>query len=164
VDDGADVSAIAVGAARLDRPRPLRVSDEVRVGSITKTVIATITLQLVGEGRLRLDDTIEQWLPGMVPNGDAITIRMLLNHTSSIFDYLADPDWLAAVLADPHRYWSPQELVAVGTSHPSLFPPGEGLAYSNTGYILIGLVLEKATGRPVQDLGDAAGGPAAAPV
>jgi D-alanyl-D-alanine carboxypeptidase len=128
------------------------VSDQVRVGSITKTVIATITLQLVGEGRLRLDDTVERWLPGMVPNGSAITIRMLLNHTSGIFDYLNDPDWLAAVLADPYRYWSPQELVAVGTAHPPLFPPGQGLAYSNTGYILIGLVLEKVTGQAVQDL------------
>jgi len=152
VDDGADESAMAVGVARLDRPRPLRVSDQVRVGSITKTVIATITLQLVGEGRLRLDDTVERWLPGMVPNGSAITIRMLLNHTSGIFDYLNDPDWLAAVLADPYRYWSPQELVAVGTAHPPLFPPGQGLAYSNTGYILVGLVLEKVTGQAVQDL------------
>lgn len=152
VDDGADVSATAVGVARLDRPRPLRVSDQVRVGSITKTMIATITLQLVGEGRLRLDDTVERWLPGMVPNGSAITIRMLLNHTSGIFDYTADPDWNAAVFADPDRHWSPQELVAVGTAHPPLFPPGQGLAYSNTGYILIGLVLEKVTGQPVQDL------------
>jgi D-alanyl-D-alanine carboxypeptidase len=152
VDDGADVSAMAVGVARLDRPRPLRVSDQVRVGSITKTVIATITLQLVGEGRLRLDDTVERWLPGMVPNGSAITIRMLLNHTSGITDYLNDPDWLAAVLADPYRYWSPQELVAVGTAHPPLFPPGQGLAYSNTGYILVGLVLEKVTGHAVEDL------------
>jgi D-alanyl-D-alanine carboxypeptidase len=151
VDDG-DVSAVAVGAARLDPRRPLRVGDEVRVGSITKTVIATITLQLVEEGRLRLIDTVERWLPGMVPNGAAITIRMLLNHTSGIFDYVEDPDWFAAVLANPYRYWSPQELVAVGTAHPPLFPPGQGLAYSNTAYILIGLVLEEVTGQPVQDL------------
>jgi D-alanyl-D-alanine carboxypeptidase len=152
VDAGANVSATAVGVARLDPPRPLRVRDQVRAGSIAKTVIATITLQLVGEGRLRLDDTIERWLPGMVPNGGAITIRMLLNHTSGIFDYAADPDWNAAVFANPHRYWSPQELVAVGTAHPPLFPPGEGLVYSNTGYILLGLVLERVTGQPVQDL------------
>jgi D-alanyl-D-alanine carboxypeptidase len=152
VDDGADVSAVAVGAARLDPRRPLRVRDEFRVGSITKTVIATITLQLVGEGRLRLGDTVERWLPGMVPNGSAITIRMLLNHTSGIFNYTDDAHWNAAVLANPYRYWSPEELVAVATAHPPLFPPGHGLAYSNTGYILVGLVLEKVTGQPVQDL------------
>ena len=152
VDHGADVSAVAVGAARLDPRRPLRVQDEFRAGSITKTVIATIALQLVGEGRLRLGDTVERWLPGMVPNGSAITIRMLLNHTSGIFDYVTDADWYAAVLANPYRYWSPEELVAVATAHPPLFPPGHGLAYSNTGYILLGLVLEKVTGQPVQDL------------
>ena len=152
VDDGTDVSAVAVGAARLGTGRPLRVRDEVRVGSITKTVIAAITLQLVGEGRLRLKDTVERWLPGMVPNGAAITIRMLLKHTSGIFDYVADADWLASALADPYRSWSPQELVAVATAHPAMFPPGQGLAYSNTGYILIGLVLENVTGQPVQDL------------
>ena len=152
VDDGADVSAMTVGVARLNRPRPLRVRDQVRVGSITKTVIATIALQLVGEGRLRLDDTIERWLPGMVPDGSAITIRMLLNHTSGIYDYVSDPDWNVAVFADPNRDWSPQELVAVGNAHSPMFPPGQGLSYSNTGYILIGLVLEKATGQPLQDL------------
>ena len=152
VDDGADVSAVAVGTARLGTGRPLRVTDELRVGSVTKTVIATITLQLVGERRLRLSDTVERWLPGMVPNGAAITIRMLLNHTSGIFDYAADADWSAAVIAHPNRYWAPQELVAVGTAHSPLFPPGQGLAYSNTGYILLGLVLERVTGQPVQDL------------
>ena len=152
IDADANVSATAVGVARLDPSRPLRVSDQVRAGSVTKTVIATILLQLVAEGRLMLDDTVEQWLPNMVPNGAAITIRILLNHTSGIFDYTADPDWNAALLADPYRHWSPQELVAVGTAHPPLFPPGQGLAYSNTGYILIGLVLENATGQPVQDL------------
>jgi D-alanyl-D-alanine carboxypeptidase len=152
VDDGTDVSTVAVGAARLDPRRPLRVRDQLRVGSITKTVIATITLQLVGEGRLRLGDTVERWLPGMVPNGSAITVRMLLNHTSGIFDYVQDPDWTAAVAVDPYRSWSPQELVAVATAHPPLFAPGQGAAYSNTGYILLGLVLEKATGQPVQEL------------
>ena len=86
IDAGGNVSATAVGMARLDQRRSLRVTDQVRAGSITKTVISTIVLQLVDEGRLRLDDTVEQWLPDMVPNGAAITIRMLLNHTSGIFD------------------------------------------------------------------------------
>ena len=100
VDDGTDVSAMTVGVGSLDPPRPLRVRDQVRAGSITKTVISTIALQLVGEGRLRLDDAVERWLPGMVPNGAAITIRMLLNHSSGIYDYVADPDWNTAVFAD----------------------------------------------------------------
>jgi D-alanyl-D-alanine carboxypeptidase len=61
----------------------------------------------------------------MVPNDAAITIEMLLNHTSGIFEYVEDADWFAAVLANPYRSWSPQELVAVGTAHPPLFAPGQ---------------------------------------
>jgi D-alanyl-D-alanine carboxypeptidase len=152
VDDGKHVSSVTVGAARLDPRRPIRLRDQVRAGSITKTVISTITLQLVGEGRLHLSDALERWLPGAVPNASAITIRMLLNHTSGIFDYVEDPAWHAAVVADPYRYWSPWDLIAVANTHPAVFPPGQGLHYTNTAYILLGLVLEKVTGQPVQTL------------
>jgi D-alanyl-D-alanine carboxypeptidase len=131
---------------------PVLVGDQVRVGSITKTAIATIALQLVGEGRLRLEDSVQRWLPGLVPNGSAITIRMLLNHTSGIFNYTDDPQLLATVLADPYRQWTPQQLIAVAIGHPPLFAPGQGWSYSNTGYVLVGLVLEAVTGQPVQDL------------
>ena len=92
------------------------------MGSITKTAIAVIALQLVGEGTLSLDDTIE-WLPGMVPNGGSITIRMLLNHTSGIFNYTDDSDFFASVLAGPYRHWRPREVIAVAVSHPPVFPP-----------------------------------------
>jgi D-alanyl-D-alanine carboxypeptidase len=152
VDDGRTVSSAAVGAAQLQPRRPLQVRDQVRVGSITKTVMSTITLQLVGEGRLRLGDTVERWLPGAVPNASAITLRMLLNHTSGIYDYTEDVDWLATVTADPYRHWNPRELIAVANAHPPVFPPGQGVSYSNTGYILIGLILEKVTGQPVANL------------
>ena len=82
-----------------------------------------MTVQLVDEGRLRLNDTVEQWLPGMVPKGAAITIRMLLNHQRNLRFYRGR-GWSASVLANPHRYWLPQELVAVGTAHPPTFPLG----------------------------------------
>lgn len=152
VDDGTHVSTVAVGAARLDPRQPIRLDDQVRVGSITKTVISTITLQLVGEGRLHLSDTVQQWLPGAVPNASTITLRMLLNHTNGIFSYSEDPAWRAAVGADPYHYWSPWDLIAVANAHPRVFPPGQGLYYSNTAYLLLGLVLDKVTGQPVQDL------------
>ncbi len=152
VDDGEDRSQVAVGAARLEPRKRLRVRDQIRVGSITKTFIATITLQLVGEGRLSLDDTVEQWLPGVVPNGSAITLQMLLNHTSGIFDYTEDEDFFPSVFADPFRQWRPQEFIDIANAHPPVFAPGEGWSYSNTGYIVIGLMLEKATGHQVQDL------------
>jgi len=152
VDDGDHQREMAVGSARLDPPESLRPVDQVRVGSITKTAMATITLQLVGEGRLSLHDSVEHWLPGEVPNGSAITIQMLLNHTSGIFNYTDDPQFVATVVAHPFRHWTPQELIAVANAHPPVFPPGQGWSYSNTNYILIGLVLEAVTGQPVQEL------------
>jgi D-alanyl-D-alanine carboxypeptidase len=152
VDDGDDVTRIAVGLARLQPRRPIHTSDEVRVGSITKSMVATVTLQLVGEHRLHLGDTVEHWLPGLVPNGEQITIRMLLNHTSGIYDYTDDPTFVPSVLADPYRYWSPRQLVALATAHAPVFAPGTGWSYSNTNYILVGLVLEKVTGSSIQTL------------
>lgn len=152
IDDGDEVRRLAVGSARLDPPRDLRPTDQVRVGSITKTAIAVIALQLVDEEELSLGDTIESWLPGVVPNGESITIRMLLNHTSGIYNYTDDPDFFASILADPYQHWSPRELIGIANSHPPVFPPGTSWSYSNTGYILIGLVLQKATGESVAEL------------
>jgi D-alanyl-D-alanine carboxypeptidase len=152
VDDGDEVTGVAVGLARLHPRRPIRIGDEVRVGSITKSMVATVTLQLVGEGRLHLGDTVEHWLPGLVPGGDRTTIRMLLNHTSGIYNYTDDPNFVPTVIANPYRYWSPRELVKLATSHPAVFPPGTSWSYSNTNYILIGLVLEKVTGLSIRTL------------
>ena len=152
VDDGDDVTRVAVGLARLDPERTLRTKDQARVGSITKTVIAVIALQLAREGKLDLDDTVERWLPGLVPGGSAISLRMLLNHTSGIFNYTDDPDFFAQAFADPYRRWSPRELIDLALANPPLFPPGTSWSYSNTGYILLGLAIQKASGQSVADL------------
>lgn len=152
VDQGDEVTRLSVGRARLNPDRPLHTADQARVGSITKTLMAVIALQLKREGKLAFDDTIESWLPGLVPNGSAITLRMLLNHTSGIFNYTDDPDFFAAALADPYRRWSPRELIDFGVSNPPVFPPGTSWSYSNTGYILLGLVLQKASGQSISEL------------
>jgi D-alanyl-D-alanine carboxypeptidase len=150
VDDDSRVTTVTLGAARLEPRRPITVNDQVRVGSITKSMVATVVLQLVGERRLRLNDSIEDWLPGVVPNGEAITLRMVLSHTSGLFDYGEDADFITRIVADPDRYWSPRDILAVALAHPPTFPPGAGWSYSNTGYILLGLVLERVTGQPIQ--------------
>jgi D-alanyl-D-alanine carboxypeptidase len=152
VDDGDDVTRLAVGLARLDPSRRLHPQDQARVGSITKTVIAVVALQLAHEGKLDLEDSIEEWLPGMVPGGSAITLRMLLNHTSGIFNYTDDPDFFAKAFTDPYRAWTPRELIDLALGNPPLFRPGTSWSYSNTGYILLGLALEKASGTSVADL------------
>jgi D-alanyl-D-alanine carboxypeptidase len=123
-----------------------------RIGSDTKPFVATVVLQLVGEGALSLDDTVEQHLPGVVAgngnDGNAITIRHLLQHTSGIHD--DDPG-----LDTPEQYherrfrpYPPGELVARAMSHPPDFAPGTAWAYSNTGYLLLAMIVEQRTGRP----------------
>jgi len=134
-----------------DRMRP---SDRFRVGSVTKTFVATLVLQLAGEGRLSLDDTVERWVPGEVPNGAAITVRQLLTMTSGIYDYLNDGDdtVLRREVANPAVRWAPADLVAIATAHAPRFAPATSWSYSNTGYIVLGQIAEKATGQPVGDL------------
>ncbi|MEY9962701.1 D-alanyl-D-alanine carboxypeptidase [Streptacidiphilus sp. MAP12-16] len=130
----------------------LAVGDQFRMGSSTKTMVATLVLQLVAEHRLKLTDPVEKWLPGLVPNGHAITLRMLLNHTSGLFNHVNDPAVLAAFTGQDTRQWTPKELLAAAVRHPALFAPGKEYSYSNTNYIALGLVLEKATGHRLADL------------
>ncbi len=150
VDDDRTTTRLAVGAARLDPPVQLRPGAKLRVGSITKSFVATVVLQLAGEYRLDLDDTVERWVPGLVPDGDHITLRQLLNHTSGLFDLLDDKAFLPGVLADPLRKYTPRELIAIATAHPPVFAPGTDRAYSNTGYLVLGLVVEHVTQQPIQ--------------
>jgi len=130
----------------------LAAEDKFRMGSNTKTMVATVVLQLVAEHRLKLSDPVDAWLPGLVPNGSAITVRMLLNHTSGLFNYTNDPDVLKAFTGRDTRIWTPQELIAAGVRHDPLFAPGTDYAYSNTNYVALGLVAEKTTGHTLGDL------------
>ena len=150
VREGDRTIRLASGYGNLRPKAPMRATDRFRVGSITKAFVATVVLQLVGEKKLRLTDTVERWLPGVVPNGKRITVRHLLNHTSGLFDYGGDPEWLAAAYRDPMRQWAPREIVAVATAHKPHFAPGAGWSYSNTNYFVVGLIVEAATGRKLE--------------
>ena len=109
---------------------PLRPTARYRVGSITKTFVATIVLQLVGEGRLQLDEPVARRLPGLLSNRPRITVRQLLNHTSGLPDYIEDPEHFAGIVQD--RVWKPRELVAMAAKRPQVFAPGSAWRYSNT--------------------------------
>jgi D-alanyl-D-alanine carboxypeptidase len=153
VDDGSGRPVEIAEQARWTRPdHLLRAGDEFREASNTKTMMATIVLQLVAEGRLALTDPVEKWLPGAVPGGQAITVRMLLNHTSGLFDYTEDPAILPAILGRDRRPWTSAELLAVGVAHDPLFAPGTQWSYSNTNYAAIGAILERVTGASLADL------------
>ncbi|MFF9805970.1 serine hydrolase domain-containing protein [Streptomyces coeruleorubidus] len=159
---GAWAATAGVGNLRTDEPRSAR--DHYRVASISKTFVATVVLQLEAEGRLSLDDTVEKWLPGVVRgnghDGREVTLRQLLNHTSGIFDYLADPGFQRTYMtADgfmKHRFdeADPEELLAYALANEPYFAPGRSFEYSNTNYLLAARVIEKATGN---DYGDEIG-------
>ncbi|MGW4898543.1 serine hydrolase domain-containing protein [Kitasatospora sp. NPDC004240] len=149
----------AAGSADLAAGQPARSDGRFRVGSVTKTFVATVVLQLVGEGRLRLDDPVERYLPGVVPNGAAITVRQLLNHTSGLFNFTEDQRFLITDEADRrdlayggwrYRDYRPQQLAAVSAEHAPYFAPGQGWHYSNTNYVLAGMIVQKVTGRTWQ--------------
>jgi D-alanyl-D-alanine carboxypeptidase len=147
IRDGASTSRVASGVGDVAANTPMRVGDRVRIGSLAKSYVSVVLLQLAGEKRLSLEDSVEKWLPGLVPNGDKITIRQLLNHSSGIANYEEHPQYLAPYLAgDLAHVTTPAELVAMGTSQGPLFPPGTSSAYSNTNYTVAGLVVEKVTG------------------
>jgi D-alanyl-D-alanine carboxypeptidase len=144
---------LTAGLADIATRRPIRPGDRYRIASLAKTYVATVVLQLVGEGKLRLSDSVEKWLPGLVPNGKNIRIRHLLGHTSGLFDFENDPRLLEPYLSgNLSYYWSPLERLALATSHPPLYPPGKTAkaTYSNTNYTVAGLIIEAATGDSLQ--------------
>jgi D-alanyl-D-alanine carboxypeptidase len=130
-----------VATAGIRRPRE---NQRFRIGSVTKTFTATIVLQLTDQGRLRLSDTLEQYLPGVVPDGERITIRQLLNHRSGLANVTDYPLWLERASRSPST--RPIDVLRFAASHPLTFPPGSQWRYSNTNYVALGLVVEKATG------------------
>jgi len=121
-----------------------------RNGAVAFAYLATIALQLDEEKRLDLDDKLATFLPDL-PHAGEITLRMLLNMTSGYDDYVRDEGFIAAFYADPFRDWTADELIAIGVSKPLLFEPGTNWGYAHTGYIILGKVIEKVTGKPLAD-------------
>lgn len=139
----------AYGVADVATGAPFAVEDRVRIASITKTFTATATLILVDRGRLALDDRLESFVPG-IPNGAEITVRQLLNMTSGVFDFTTDPGFSAAFDADPLAPFPVDRVLAILRSNPPAFPPGQpgSWQYSDSNYILLGQIIEKAAGEP----------------
>jgi D-alanyl-D-alanine carboxypeptidase len=153
VDDGSGQVIRIADQADWSRPdHTLTEDDRFRMGSNTKTMVATVILQLVAEHRLSLTGSVDTWLPGLVPDGQHITLRMLLNHTSGLFNYLDDPAILKAFTGQDTRLWTPEQVLAVAVAQPPLFAPGTQYSYSNTNYLVLGLIAEKVTGEDLADL------------
>jgi D-alanyl-D-alanine carboxypeptidase len=140
---------VTAGVASTETGRRVAAGDEFRIGSLTKTFMASITLQLANAGVLTLDDTIDQWVPGF-SFGPGVTIRRCLNHTSGVYNYTNDPGFLAQS-ANPA---TPQQIIRFALSHGQDFEPGTQFEYSNTNFLLIGLMIEAVTGKAVADVLD----------
>jgi len=137
------------GLGNIETETAIRADDKFRAGSIIKPMIAVVILQLVEEGKLFLDDPMTAVLPESVTTkfsySDQITVRMLLNHTSGIADCIGPA--MNEIIADLAKVWETDEWLDVAAAQEPYFAPGEGWMYSNTDYILLGLVIEQATGR-----------------
>jgi D-alanyl-D-alanine carboxypeptidase len=161
-DDRAVEFSRAVGTMGPDDDRSLTMDTPFRIASTTKPMTAVVILRLAEQGRLDLDDPIGLHLPASLVDrlhvldgrsyGDRITVRMLLGHTSGITDRVTD-EFVGEALADPTRRWTPEELVRWTIDHlEPEFEPGTGFAYADDGYVLLGLIAESASGRPLVEL------------
>ncbi|ORB21323.1 serine hydrolase [Mycolicibacterium moriokaense] len=140
----------AFGVADQESRAPMRTDFYTRIGSVTKTFTITALLQLVDQGKLRLDDPIAEYIPG-VPSGDVITLRLLAQMQSGLVTYDGTPEFEAAFIADPQRTFTPQQLLDFALDKPLQFPPGTKFDYCNTNTVLLGLVVEKVSGQSLAD-------------
>jgi D-alanyl-D-alanine carboxypeptidase len=138
----------AFGVADKTTRAPMKADFYSRIGSVTKTFTVTAVLQLADQGKLRLDDPIAEFVDG-VPLGDKITLRQLARMQSGLFNYSASPEFQQAMFADPRHPFTPRELLNYALAQPNQFPPGEGFEYCNTNTILLGLVVQKVSGEPL---------------
>lgn len=146
-DPGNDAILISSGVADIETKAPISVDDAFRIGSVTKPYVAALVLQLVDENALRLDDSVESVLPGLLPNGEQITVGDLLGHRSGLFEYEEDPRVVKPYLAGDYGYeWAPEELIEIAVSHGPTAKPGTDVGYSNTNYTVLGLIVEEVTG------------------
>jgi D-alanyl-D-alanine carboxypeptidase len=148
--DGTEVTATA-GFADVEAQRPMRATDRMLSGSIGKTYVAAAGLRLAVRGKLDLDARAASFFEGeawfqRLPNAHDFTVRQLLRHQSGLERYEFMPAFWEALVADPDKVWRPEEQLAFIAGRKPLFPAGEGWAYSDSNYLVVGMILERITG------------------
>jgi D-alanyl-D-alanine carboxypeptidase len=156
---GGGQCVFAVGVSDKETGRRMRAGDRMLAASIGKTIVAAVVMHLHYDGLLDIDDPISKWLEDepffdKLPNARKITIRQLLSHTSGLADHVSTKDFenSAEKLVGTDQSFSPRELVGFILDQKPLFNPGEGYSYTDTGYILLGMIIEKAAKRPFYEL------------
>ena len=147
---------LAVGVSDRETKTPMKPNDRMLAGSTGKTFAAATALQLVKEGKIKLDDKIEKYLGSepwfaRLPNAKDITVRQLMNHTSGLVRYEFKDQFTKDLTANPEKSWKPAELVAYLLDEKPPFAAGDGWDYSDTNYIVLGMIIEKVTGRKFYD-------------
>jgi D-alanyl-D-alanine carboxypeptidase len=148
---------LAVGYSDRDAKTPMRATDLMLAGSVGKTYCAAAAMQLIHEGRFSLDDRIEKYLGkeawfSRLPNAHDITIRQLMTHTSGLVRYEFKEQFTKDLTANPDKVWKPEELVAYILDTKAPFEAGKGWDYSDTNYIVLGMIMEKVTGKKYYDI------------
>ncbi|HEX5193719.1 MAG TPA: serine hydrolase domain-containing protein [Solirubrobacteraceae bacterium] len=139
------------GVANLATRAPFRPTDHVRIASITKSFTATAVLEQVQRGRLSLSDKLSRWVRG-IPNGNRITVRQLLAMRSGIYDYTSDPAWNRRFNTNPLSPFTPSDALSIIRHHRPAFAPGAKTEYADSNYVLLGIILQKVTGRSVESV------------
>jgi CubicO group peptidase (beta-lactamase class C family) len=122
-----------------------------RNGAVAISYMSTLLLILVDEGKVSLDEKVSIWLPD-IPHAGEVNLGQLAQMTSGYVDFESTPELTAAQYADPFKQWTPQELLALAVDKPLYYPPGTNWNYAHTNYVILGLALEKITGRPLDVL------------
>lgn len=148
VQDGDRTTVFAHGVANTRTQARMTGRHRFKIASITKPMVAAVVLQLVEEGELSLSDSLEDWLPGTFPRGDDISIEHLLTHSSGLVDF--DAIERLGKLVDSGRA-TPRSVVALSAKEPLSFDPGSQAVYSNTNYVVLGLIIEKVTQLSLED-------------
>ena len=148
--------SLAVGLADRELKSPMKPNSRMLAGSVGKTFAAATALQLVAEGKIGLDDKIEKYLGrepwfSRLPNAREITVRQLMNHTSGLVRYEFKDQFTKDLTANPDRVWKPAELVSYLLDEKPPFEAGKGWDYSDTNYIVLGMIIEKVTGNKFYD-------------
>ncbi|TRW90366.1 serine hydrolase domain-containing protein [Candidatus Methylobacter oryzae] len=156
VDMNGKVWRGVIGKKRVNSDEALNFSDRHRIGSLSKTFVDNVVMQLVDQGLLKLDATIDTYIPDVViPNKNKITVRDLIAHRSGLYNYVVDPTFTGiqkALAVDPLKVYKPSDLLAIANSQPVNYDPdpkAPRYQYTNTGLILAGLIIEKVTGKPI---------------
>ncbi len=147
---------LAVGFSDLEKKTPMKPTDIMAAGSVGKTYAAAVALQLVKEGKINLDEKIEKYLGkeawfARLPNAKDITVRQLMNHTSGLIRYEFKDQFTKDLTANPDKVWRPEQLVAYLLDEKAPFEAGKGWDYSDTNYIVLGMIIEKVTGKKFYD-------------